>query len=169
MTSDPSYLWPLMVMALSDLWSFLLWPLTLLSRLETSDPSYPQPLTLSKLDLWPLPKFSLTSILWWWSLVCCSWCFIRWNSSLKPTMGTGMRLSGSGLSSMACCQIRGLIPVVHKTGHYNTHLPSHRTSKTLLYFTHAIYSTRMSTFQLYWNTKKTSLWEVYRYPPSLLR
>lgn len=41
---------------------------------------------------------------------CCilasfSWHFTRHRTSLKPTTGTGIRRSGSGLSSCACCQI----------------------------------------------------------------
>lgn len=53
---------------------------------------------------------SLTSSRCWCNFVSSSWCLSRRCSSRKPTIGTGTRRSGSGLSNLACRHSNGSIP-----------------------------------------------------------
>ena len=55
-------------------------------------------------------ELMLTSSLSWWQVHCCSWCLILLCSSEKPIIGTGSKLSGSGLSFLACSQSIGSRP-----------------------------------------------------------
>ena len=55
-------------------------------------------------------RVRFTFSLVWCRLVCDSCCLRRLYNSANPTIGTGRYLSGSGLSRIACCQMRGSTP-----------------------------------------------------------